>query len=200
MTPAQIVSGKFWSVFYPLALELTYFLPVSLILGNILKLNLISFVLAYMLVLINMALITIISLHSSSKSYNSRYAKQSAIASVTCFLAVELIFVLALGVQLLNYIVSSLLGTDVYIKDLISNAESFPQNPGMFFIFPFPGPVLWIFFYMQQYLTKFEYSPLLVIQTIFTYCIYFAIIRYYFHLTEISVRNYSPEFRRPPEL
>ena len=69
MKPSEIVLGKFWFIFFPLAKELTLFFPLTLILGVFfLKLNYIPLVLIYILTLVFTALSTITGLYFSAIS------------------------------------------------------------------------------------------------------------------------------------
>lgn len=65
MSPEEIVLGKFWSSFYPAALEMTTYFPIYLIMGLLLKMSLLPLFLIYVFVLVVIALTSLTGLYFS---------------------------------------------------------------------------------------------------------------------------------------
>ncbi len=63
MTAKDIVLGKFWVAFYPLARELTVMLPIFVFVGFLSGVNPVSLLLVYLFNMAQVALLVIIGLY-----------------------------------------------------------------------------------------------------------------------------------------
>ncbi|MCD4783253.1 MAG: hypothetical protein K8T10_05395 [Candidatus Eremiobacteraeota bacterium] len=82
MSPREIVKGKFWMSFYPLAKELTIFFPLFFFIGFLLKVSIQSLIMIYIFGLIQIGFLSIVGLFFSARSRDSMSARSSAIGTL----------------------------------------------------------------------------------------------------------------------
>lgn len=82
MPPLEIAKGKYWSVFYPLARELTILLPVFTLIGLLSGFGIDNVLLIYLLTILDTAFFASTGLYHSTKSFNTTGARSGAIGTL----------------------------------------------------------------------------------------------------------------------
>lgn len=86
MSPQEIVLGKFWQSFYPLAWEVTILFPLFAFIGLALGVTALKLVMTYVFTHIFIAFFSLIGLNLSSRSKSTYSARGSAILAFVLFL------------------------------------------------------------------------------------------------------------------
>lgn len=101
MSPREIVKGKFWMSFYPLAKELTIFFPLFFFIGFVLKVSVQSLIMIYLFCLVHIGFLSIVGLFFSARNRDSMSARSSAIGTLAFMVfgtyLIGTMFTLALG-------------------------------------------------------------------------------------------------------
>lgn len=110
MSADEIVKGKFWSAFYPPARELTFFFPIFVISGTLLKIRMFLLLQAYLLTMLFTLFSAILGIYFSSRERNSTDARNNTVRTIV-FLTIGVLIMSPIVVYL-QYMLYSSVGAE----------------------------------------------------------------------------------------
>jgi hypothetical protein len=183
MSPLEIVKGKYWTTFYPLACELLLLSPLYFIIGIIAKISIISLITVFLLTMAYIAFFTAVGVYHSSKTYNTSAARSGALGTL---------FLLTLGIYLFGGLTTGILfGTMGVITGGASTTSSalLALIPNALISSLNPISTVWVVFIgdlMNRNFLQASLAYLWFLQPVFAIFLY-ALIG--IHLFKIAVKN-----------
>ncbi len=86
MSPEEIVQGKFWASFFPLAKELTFLSPVFVIICLLLQIQLFFLIQVYLLTLLFTAFFSMVGIYFSAREKTSTEARNNTVRTIVVLL------------------------------------------------------------------------------------------------------------------
>jgi len=136
MSPNEIVKGKFWSSFYPLALEIIALLPVFLLTGLLLRIKVLCLAFTFIFTILFAAFFSMAGLYFSARANNTVQARNNSIR-LLAFMSIGTIiasFFISLFITLMTPILWKILGlsasrTGILIISAIPSTLLYTINP-----------------------------------------------------------------------